>query len=124
MNRPNNRWFRLRLFVVSLLVVTLLGPADASGLFHSGYCFVNGSSNASKSILELVEEGKAGEERNEGNAKHELEGKNLEADLHFAALASGILQGPDCISSTTSADRFRPASKTLPIYLAHHALLI
>jgi len=123
MDKPNNRWFRFRLFVVSLLIISLLGPSDTSGLFHSGFCFVNGS-GASKSILTLFEEGKTGEELTEKDAKDEFEDKSFHADIYFSAHSYGFLRNPDCLIGIASSDRFRPASKSLPIYLAHHALLI
>jgi len=124
METANRSWYRLRLVLIGLLIVSLLGPVNAKALLPSltGYCFVDDTGKGSKSIFQFLDEGKAGEERTEKDVDDESEEKNLSEEIITSQTLAAV---EACISSRIAyADRYRPSDNGLPIYLSHHSLLI
>lgn len=124
METANRSWYRLRLVLIGLLIVSLLGPINAKVLLPSltGYCFVDDTGKVSKSIFQFLDEEKAGEERAEKDVDDESEEKNISKEsINNQTLAIGDAR----ISSRIAySDRHRPSDNGLPIYLSHRSLLI
>lgn len=126
MEKANCRWHRFRLFIVGLLIVSLLGPFNYRGFFPSlqGYSFVDVSGSFSKSNLQLFDEEKAGEERFEKDVDDDFDEKNQHSREVISCFAYAPLSSLRDSSRKTYSNVDGQSLTDLPIYLAHHSLLI